>query len=81
MSPWRLELDGRTVRVDVTSGMEPGDWERLLDGILHEIDALDLVVVIARPAVENTVATELLLESLVKNLERRALATRIERAP
>ena len=77
--PWHQELNGRTLRVDVTEGMEPADWERLLDGIVREITAVDVVVVIALPAAENGLTYEMLLEALVESLEKRGVSTRIER--
>jgi hypothetical protein len=80
MSPWRVDRGDSTLSVDITEGMESQDWERLLETILHEIDGIDAVVLVASPAFFNTVTTELLIEALAKNLERRGLEVRIERS-
>ena len=77
--PWHQELTGRTLRVDVTAGMLAADWERLLDGVVREISAVDLVVLVARPTVENGLTYEKLLHALVESLEKRGVSTRIER--
>ena len=80
MSRWRIDRGDRILSVDLREGMQPQDWERLLEAIVQEIDTIDAVVLVASPAFFNTVTTELLIEALAKNLERRGLEVRIERS-
>jgi hypothetical protein len=80
MSAWRVHRADSTLWVDITEGIESQDWERLLETIAHEIDATDAVVIVASPAFFNTLTTELLIEALTKNLERRGLEVRIKRS-
>ena len=78
MSPWRIEIDDRTLRVDITR-LDAGQWEDLLDSI-RAIQGVETVVLLVPPAVERSRNREQLLEALTEGLRARGVEVRTERA-
>jgi len=75
---WRFELVDRILRVDLTAGIGSGDFEVLYDGILAKIGQFDGVLIDLGDATL-TGTGEFLLDSLVKNLRTRSVATSVLR--
>jgi hypothetical protein len=76
---WRFELVDRILRVDLTAGIEAGDFEVLYDGILAKMGEFDGVLIDLGDATL-TGTGDFLLESLVSNLRRtRNVATSVLR--
>lgn len=78
MSPWRIEIDDRTLRVDITQ-LGAGQWEDLLDSI-RAIQGVERVVLLVPPAVERDRNRWQLLEALTEGLRARGVEVRTERA-
>jgi hypothetical protein len=77
MPPWRLEPDGRTLRIDLVTWLEGSEWERLFDGITQEISSVDRVTFVVPQ--EGPATAQLLLESFVQALQGRGLTVEVQR--
>jgi hypothetical protein len=75
---WRFELVERVLRIDLTDGIEAGDFERLYDGILQQIADIDGVLIDLGDVTLSGTGT-FLLDSLVANLRARDIATSVLR--
>jgi hypothetical protein len=75
---WRFELVDRVLRVDLTAGIDAGDFEILFDGILEQAGQVNGVL-IDLGAATLTGTGDFLLDSLVSNLRTRNLATSVLR--
>jgi hypothetical protein len=79
MSPaWRFHLVDRILQVDLTSGIEAGEFENLYDGILEQIGEVDGVLIDLGDATLSGTG-DFLLDSLVSNLRTRNVATSVLR--
>jgi hypothetical protein len=79
MSPaWRFEVVDRILRIDLTEGIEAGDFERLYDDILLEIAEADEALIDLGDATL-TRTGDFLLDSLVANLQTRDVPTTVIR--
>jgi hypothetical protein len=79
MSPaWRFQLVDRILQVDLTAGIEAGEFENLYDGILERIGEVDGVLIDLGDATLSGTG-EFLLDSLVSNLRTRNVATSVLR--
>jgi hypothetical protein len=77
---WHLHLDDGVLTVDLTAGIESADFERLYDGIVQEISAVEGVHIdIGHTPMTNT--GRLLLNSLVAQLEARGLSVTVQPRP
>ena len=79
MSPaWRFQLVDRILQVDLTAGIEAGEFENLYDGILERIGEVDGVLIDLGDATLSGTG-DFLLDSLVSNLRTRNVATSVLR--
>jgi hypothetical protein len=79
MSPaWRFQLVDRILQVDLTAGIEAGDFENLYDDILERIGEVDGVLIDLGDATLSGTG-DFLLDSLVSNLRTRNVATSVLR--
>jgi hypothetical protein len=79
MSPaWRFRLVDRILQVDITAGIEAGEFENLYDGILERIGEADGVLIDLGDATLSGTG-DFLLDSLVSNLRTRNVATSVLR--
>ena len=79
MSPaWRFQLVDRILQVDLTAGIEAGEFENLYDGILERIGEADGVLIDLGDATLSGTG-DFLLDSLVSNLRTRNVATSVLR--
>lgn len=75
---WRFEVVDRILRVDLTAGIEAGDFEHLYDGILAQVGDVDGVLIdLGEASLSGT--GDFLLDSLVSNLRTRNVATSVLR--
>ena len=77
---WRIEVADRILRVDLTHGIEAGEFEHLYDDILLGIGEADEVS-IDLGDVTLTATGAFLLDALVANLRTRDVPTTILRRP
>ena len=77
---WRIEVTERILRVDLTHGIEAGEFEHLYDDILLGIGEADEVS-IDLGDVTLTATGAFLLDALVANLRTRDVPTTILRRP
>ena len=77
---WRIEVNERIMRVDLTAGIEAGDLEHLYDDILLGIGEADEVTIDLGEATL-TATGDFLLDSLVANLGSRDVRTTVLRSP
>ena len=75
---WRFHLVDRILRVDLTAGIEAGEFENLYDGILERIGEVDGVLIDLGDATLSGTG-DFLLDSLVSNLRTRNVATSVLR--
>jgi hypothetical protein len=81
MSPaWRIEVTDRILRVDLTRGIEAGEFEHLYDDILLGIGEADEVSIDLGDATL-TATGDFLLNSLVANLQAREVRATVLRRP
>jgi hypothetical protein len=73
---WHLQLEDGVLTVELTSGIESADFERLYDGIVREISAVERVHIVVGPTPMTTTGGQL-LSSLVAQLEARGLAVTV----
>ena len=77
---WQLRLDDGVLTVELTAGIESAEFERLYDGIVQEISAVQAVLIdVGRIQMTNTASQ--LLDSLVAQLEARGLTVTVLRRP
>lgn len=77
---WRLELVDGVLHVDLTGGLQSSDFERLYDGILQEMRAVDGVLIDIGDA-KMTGTGDFLLDSLVAQLRARDVSVTVLRRP
>jgi hypothetical protein len=77
---WRIEVVDRILRVDLTGGIEAGDFEHLYDDILLQVGEADGAVVDLGDATL-TATGDSLLDKLVANLRARDIPTTVLRRP
>lgn len=77
---WHLQLEGGVLTVELSSGIESADFERLYDGIVREISAVERVHIDVGAAAMTTTGTQL-LGSLVAQLEARGLSVTVQPPP
>ena len=75
---WRFQLVDRILQVDLTAGIEAGEFENLYDGILERMGEVDGVLIDLGDATLSGTG-EFLLDSLVSNLRTRNVATSVLR--
>jgi hypothetical protein len=75
---WRFQLVDRILQVDLTAGIEAGEFENLYDGILERIGEVDGVLIDLGDATLSGTG-DFLLDSLVSNLRTRNVATSVLR--
>jgi hypothetical protein len=75
---WHFQLVDRVLQVDLTAGIEAGEFESLYDGILERIGEVDGVLIDLGDATLSGTG-EFLLDSLVSNLRTRNVATSVLR--
>jgi hypothetical protein len=75
---WRFQLVDRVLQVDLTAGIEAGEFENLYDGILERMGEVDGVLIDLGDATLSGTG-EFLLDSLVSNLRTRNIATSVLR--
>jgi hypothetical protein len=75
---WHFHLVDRVLQVDLTAGIEAGEFESLYDGILERIGEVDGVLIDLGDATLSGTG-EFLLDSLVSNLRTRNIATSVLR--
>jgi hypothetical protein len=77
---WRIEVTDRIMRVDLTHGIEAGEFEHLYDDILLGIGEADEVSIDLGDATL-TATGDFLLDSLVANLRTRDVPATVLRRP
>jgi hypothetical protein len=75
---WHFHLVDRVLQVDLTAGIEAGEFESLYDGILERMGEVDGVLIDLGDATLSGTG-EFLLDSLVSNLRTRNIATSVLR--
>jgi hypothetical protein len=79
-APWNLQLEDGILTVELASGIESADFERLYDGIVREISAVERVHIDVG-ATPLTATGSQLLGALVAQLEARGLSVTLSPAP
>lgn len=77
---WRIQVTDRIMRVDLTGGIEAGDFEHLYDDILLGIGETDEVSIDLGDATL-TATGDFLLDSMVANLRTRDVPATVVRRP
>ena len=77
---WNLHLDDGVLTVELTAGIESAEFERLYDGIVREISAIEAVLIDVG-GIQMTNTGSQLLDSLIAQLEARGLTVTVLRRP
>jgi hypothetical protein len=77
---WNLDLDDGVLTVELRAGIESTEFERLYDGIVREISAVEAVLIDVG-GIQMTNTGSQLLDSLVAQLEARGLTVTVLRRP
>jgi hypothetical protein len=77
---WHLQLVDGVLTVELRSGIESADFERLYDGIVREINAVDRVHIDIGATLLTSTGNQL-LGSLVAQLEARGLSVTVQPPP